>query len=123
VRRVRIGTASNYGKHRIFSKILFARVTSSRRSRTLTATPCNSDADSLVPRNDLRNALDTLNSGAHWQLVCRVSADQLALRYWLVKIYVGKPREGYCCMCIRESEIFEKTINPNNCTGIYRTAR
>lgn len=110
---------SNYGKHRIFSKVLFARVTSSRRSRTLTATPCNSDADSPAPRNDLRNALDTLNSGVHWQLVCRVSADQLALRYWLVKIYAGQPRERCCCMCIRVSEISEKKISPNNTAPVF----
>lgn len=58
------GTVSSYGKHRIFREVLFARVTSSRtRSRTLTATRCNSDADPLHRANDLRNALDTLNSG------------------------------------------------------------
>jgi len=85
---VRIETVSSYRReHRIFNKVLFARVTSSRRTRTLTATPCNSNADSPLPR--------TLNSGVRWQLVCGVSADQLALRNWLVKIYVGKPRDGY----------------------------
>ena len=93
---VQIETISRYGKgHRIFNKVLFARVTSSHRTRTLTTTPCNSNANLLVPRNDLRNALDTLNSGVRWQLVCRVSTDQLVLRNWLVKIYIGKPRERY----------------------------
>lgn len=56
---VELREASNIPQSLVCTRYILARA----RSRTLTATRCNSDANPLHRANDLRNALDTLNSG------------------------------------------------------------
>lgn len=58
---VELREASNIPRSLVCTRYILVRARALARSRTLTR--CNSDADPLHRANDLRNALDTLNSG------------------------------------------------------------